>query len=78
MPSGSTRALRSTIGDVMRRLPSMTSPPLCGLCGKGYASTVWVVDPIGRVSGRCHACLGDAPPARRENPGLSKGVSART
>src|SRR6266851_80369 len=70
MTSASARALRSVIGSVMRRLPPLTLPPLCALCGQGYASSGWVVDPIGRVSGRCHACLGDAPAARRENPGL--------
>jgi hypothetical protein len=72
MRAGSAGALRSAIGDVMRRLTPLISPPLCGLCGNGYASTGWIVDPIGRVSGRCHVCLGDAPEARRENPGLSR------
>jgi hypothetical protein len=72
MLSGSTRALRSAIGEVMRRLTPLISPPLCGLCGKGYASTGWIVDPIGRVSGRCHVCFGYAPAGRPENPGLSR------
>ncbi len=71
MTSGSAGALRSAIGGVMRRLPPLTLPPQCALCGKGYASTGWIVNPIGRVSGRCHVCAGDAPPARRENQGLS-------
>jgi hypothetical protein len=72
MPSGSTGALRSAIGDVMRRLPPLASAPLCGLCGTGYASTGWVVDPIGRVSGRCRVCLGDTPAARRESSGPAR------
>ncbi len=58
MTTGSAGALRSAIGEVMRILTPVISPPLCGLCGKGYASTGWIVDPIGKVSGRCHACFG--------------------
>ena len=75
MTSASARALRSAIGDVMRRLSPLILPPLCGLCGKGYASTGWVVDPIGRVSGRCQACLGDAPSINlNRSPGSSLGA----
>ena len=56
-----SRAWRSAIGDVMGWLEPLTAPRLCGLCGNGYASTGWMVDPVGRVSGRCLGCMGDTP-----------------
>ena len=56
-----SRAWRSAIGDVMGWLEPLTEPRLCGLCGKGYASTGWMVDPVGRVSGRCLGCMKDSP-----------------
>jgi len=54
----------------MRRFAAtLTAPATCALCGRGHASTGWLVDPFGRVSGRCAGCVGDAPTARPDNPG---------
>jgi hypothetical protein len=57
-------SLAAAIGDVMRRFTPLTAPPQCGICGKGHASTGWIVDPVGRVSGRCRGCVGDTPAVR--------------
>jgi hypothetical protein len=50
------------LGAFVRRISALlTEPPACAICGRGHASTGWLVDPSGRINGRCPRCLGDAP-----------------
>jgi hypothetical protein len=52
-------ARRPGFGAFMRRLTAaLTAPPACAVCGRGPASTGWMVDAAGRVSGRCSLCVG--------------------
>src|SRR6266849_3111352 len=68
--SGGRYDPRSGLGDVMRQfVATLTASAICALCGRGHASTGWLVDPFGRVSGRCAGCAGDARTARPRNPG---------
>src|SRR6266516_660654 len=41
--------------------------PTCVICGRGHPSTGWLVDPLGRISGRCPGCLKD-PQAQHRQP----------
>lgn len=52
-------ARRPGFGAFLRRLTAaLTAPPACAVCGRGPASTAWMVDPAGRVTGRCTLCVG--------------------
>jgi hypothetical protein len=62
------RSARSAVGDMMRRLATLAVPPRCALCGRGQASTGWIVDPFGRVGGLCHGCVEGSPAARPDDP----------
>jgi hypothetical protein len=50
------------LGAFVRRISALlTEPPACAICGRGHASTGWLVDPSGRINGRCPGCLDNAP-----------------
>jgi hypothetical protein len=50
------------LSDFARHLSELlTEPPACAICGRGHASTGWLVDPSGRINGRCPGCLDDGP-----------------
>jgi hypothetical protein len=50
------------LGGFARHLSELLmEPPACAICGRGHASTGWLVDPSGRINGRCQGCVGDTP-----------------
>jgi hypothetical protein len=60
----------AVLGGFVRQLSALlTGPPACAICGRGRASTGWLLDPSGRINGRCLGCLGDAPrPMQAQQP----------
>ena len=57
--SGPPPAMRPGLPRMIRRLATLVAPPPCGICGRGHSAIGWMVDPFGRVSGRCPGCVGD-------------------
>lgn len=61
-------ATRRGVGAVLQRLTDvLVEPPACVICGRGHASTGWVVDPFGRIFGRCPGCVEDWQAERDEH-----------
>jgi hypothetical protein len=62
---------------VHRLVTSPFAPAPCALCGRGYASIGWAVDPVGRMHGRCPGCgdevatIGSMPPSTTPTHGLT-------
>ena len=53
----------SVLGSAIRRFAAkVTGLPACVICGRGHASTGWVVDSFGRIHGRCEGCVHDLEP----------------
>jgi len=58
-------APRSGIEDVIGRLAAtLMATPACAVCDKAPASIGWMVDPTGRVSGRCSFCAENSTSVR--------------
>ena len=50
------------LGGFLRHLSArLTEPPPCAICGGGHAASGWLVDPSGRINGRCRGCRDDIP-----------------
>ncbi len=56
---------QSALGAATRRIAArLTGLPACVICGRGHASTGWVVDSFGRIHGRCAGCVDETAPHR--------------
>ena len=64
--SGRPLTPRSGLARIAARFVALVAPPPCGICGRGHAAIGWMIDPFGRVSGRCPGCVGD--PALPDSP----------
>jgi len=69
--SGKPHEHGSGIGGAARRfVAGLTGAPACAICGRGHASTGWLADSLGRISGRCPGCVEDVslpPPDSHES-----------
>jgi hypothetical protein len=50
---------RSGLARIASSLTALVAAPPCGICGRGHAALGWMIDPFGRVSGRCPGCIGE-------------------
>ncbi len=57
MPANQRAVWSRLSGQVYRVVTSPFAPAPCAICGRGRAWTAWVVDPLGRMHGRCPGCL---------------------
>ena len=64
---GQPSVARRGVGAVLRRLTDLLfQRPACVICGRGHASAGWLVDPMGRIAGRCPGCVGESKAPQRQ------------
>jgi len=66
--SGHPLATAPRVGVLRRLAATLLEPPACVICGRGHASSGWLVDSFGRISGRCPGCV-ESPNAQHDQDG---------